>query len=170
MRFVVGCNLEDFKSYYDTTLGRLDEVEEYWVSKNPSHLIVWEERGRIIGHAIWHETDTEEHRKGDLRDREDREILQKLLGGKKSFIELHEIWLKEEYRGKGYGKMFFEYFEEFVRAKGYNQIVFYAYHPAAIAICRKRGYREAYGLRLAVHGGGVQTCFVFCLSLKAKKD
>lgn len=170
MRFLVGHNLEDFRKYYNKTLGRLEGAEQYWVAKNPSYLIIWEEKGRIIGHALWHETNTEEHRRGDPRDKEDREILRNLLGGKKEFVELHEIWLREEHRGKGYGKLFFEFFEEFVRNRGYEQIVVYAYHPAAIAICRKRGYKEAYGLELAAHKGKVQTCFVFSLSLKNKKD
>ena len=112
---------------------------------------MWKENNEIIGHAIWHETNTEEHRKGDPRDEEDREILKKLLGGKKDFVELHEVWLIEKHRGKGYGKRFFEFFEEFTRNKGYNSIVFYAFHPAAIAICRQRGYKEDYLKKEAEH-------------------
>ena len=33
-------------------------------------------------------------------------------------------------------------FEVFIRNKAYGSIVHYADHPAAIAICRKRDYRE----------------------------
>jgi hypothetical protein len=40
------------------------------------------------------------------RDKEDTQALKKLLGGKKDFVELHEIWLIKEYRGRGYGEMF----------------------------------------------------------------
>jgi GNAT superfamily N-acetyltransferase len=106
---------------------------------------VWRQNNEIIGDAIWHETSTDEHREGDPRDREDREILRKLCGGKKdNIVELHEIWLIKKYRGKGYGKRFFEFFEVFIGRKGYDSFVYYADHPAALAICRKRGYKEDY--------------------------
>jgi len=151
MKLVVGCDLEEFKRYYkingyagELGTGDLGITEEKIVTKNPSHLIVWRENNKIIGHSIWHETNTEEHRKGEPRDKEDREILEKLLGGKKDFVELHEIWLMKEYRGKGYGKRFFDFFEEFVRNRGYDSIVYYADHPAAITICRQRGCKEDY--------------------------
>jgi len=146
MKFIVGCDLEKFKTYYKRSgRGDLGVTEEKIITANPSHLIVWREDNNIIGHAIWHETNTEEHRKGAPRDKEDREILENLLGEKKAdFIELHELWLLEEYRGRGYGKKFFDFFEEFMRKKGYDKIVHYADHPAAIAICRQRGYREGY--------------------------
>jgi hypothetical protein len=29
-----------------------------------------------------------------------------------------------------------------MKGKGFDDIVFYAHHPAALAICRKRGYKE----------------------------
>jgi GNAT superfamily N-acetyltransferase len=152
LEFVVGCELEEFKEYYrrngfagEQGTGELGIAEEKIISQDLAHLIVWRESNEIIGYAIWHETSTDEHRKGDPRDREDREILRKLCGGKKDNIaELHEIWLMKEYRGKGYGKKFFEFFEEFIRRKGYYSFVYYADHPAALAICRKRGYAEDY--------------------------
>jgi GNAT superfamily N-acetyltransferase len=148
----VGCELEEFKEYYrrngfagEQGTGELGITEEKIISQDPAHLIVWRENNKIIGYAIWHEASTDEHRKGDLRDREDREILRKLCGGKKdNIVELHEIWLTKEYRGKGYGKRFFKFFEEFIRGKGYDSFVYYADHPAALAICRKRGYAEDY--------------------------
>ena len=166
MKFVVGCDLNEFKSYHCRTVGPLGETEEYWVTKDPSHLIVWKEDNEIIGHAIWHETSIEEHRKGEPRDKEDREILKKLLGRKKDFVELHEVWLDKKHRGKGYGKKFFEFFEKFIANRGYDSIVYYAYHPAAVAICRKRGYKEAYGLQEKGIEGELQTMYVFYLSLK----
>lgn len=76
MKFVVGCDLEEFRGYYRTledlhnyyrTLGlpinvvEIDGAEEYWVTKDPSHLIVWRKNNEIVGHAIWHETKTDEH-------------------------------------------------------------------------------------------------------------
>jgi GNAT superfamily N-acetyltransferase len=160
MKFVVGCNLEEFKKYYgtleglhnflkeqevsDARFGELGAVEESIIRTNSSHLIVWTEDNEIVGHAIWHPSSTDEHRKGDPRDKEDVELLRRLLGRKKDFVELHEIWLKEEHRRKGYGRKFFEFFEDFIRKKGYDSIVYYADYPAALAICRKRGYREAF--------------------------
>ena len=152
MRFVVGCGLDEFKEYYKTNgfageqgTGELGITEEEIVTQDPAHVIVWRENNEIIGDAIWHETSTDEHRKGDPRDREYREILSKICGGKKdNIVELHEIWLRKKYRGKGYGKRFFEFFEEFIGKKGYDSIVYYADHPAALAICRKRGYTEDY--------------------------
>jgi len=159
VEFVVGCDLEEFKRYAEKDGVRADlEVLEKVLPKDASSLIVLKEGDKIIGHAIWHETNTEEHRKGDPRDKEDRRILEKLLGGKKSFVELHEVWLIEAYRGKGYGKEFFEFFEEFMKRRGYDAIVFYADHPAALAICYKRGYKEDYLKKMAE--------YVFYLPLK----
>ena len=163
MKFVIGCDFDEFKEYwsrngYDGDLNHLINV----VIKDSSQLIVMEDNGKIVGHAVWHETNTEEHRKGDARDKEDREALEKLLCGKKDFVELHEIWLIKEHRGRGYGERFFDFFEEFMKSKGYLDIVFYAHHPAALAICRKHGYKEGAYLK----GLGE---YVFHLSLKNKQ-
>jgi len=174
VRFVIGCDLKEFKEYYknngihnyfrtlrlaDTKFGQLGAVEEEIIKKDPSHLIVWRENDEIIGDAIWHESSTDEHRKGDPRDKEDRVILRRLLRGRKdNIVELHEVWLKKKHRGKGYGKKFFEFFEKFVKMKGFDSIVYYTDNPAAIAICRKRGYKEDYLEKEKWH--------IFCLSLK----
>jgi len=175
MRIVVGCDLEEYKRYYrtlddlhnyfrtlgltDVTFGELGSTEEEIIKRDPSHLIVWRENGKIVGHGVWHETNTEEHRQGDPRDKEDREVLEKLLSGKKDFVELHEIWLMKEYRGKGQGKRFFEFFEEYMKSRGYDSIVYYADHPAAITICRQRGCKEDYLKSIGEH--------VFYLSLRS---
>ena len=164
MEFVVGCDLEEFKEYYrrneytgEQGTGELGITEEEIVTKDSSHLIVWRKNNEIIGHTLWHHTSTEEHRKGDARDKEDREILRTLLGGKKDkIVELHEIWLRKEHRGKGYGNKFFEFFEEFIKSRGYDSIVYYADHPAAIAICRNRGWRVGFLVN--------EKWYVFCLS------
>jgi hypothetical protein len=73
-----------------------------------ARLIVWKENDKIVGHSVWHESSTEEHRRGDPKDKEDREALKKLLGGKKNFVELHETRLIKEYREKGYGNQFLD--------------------------------------------------------------
>lgn len=156
MEIVVGCDLEEFKRYYKRLaedkewqgiFGFTEEPDTSWekvLVENPTQLIVMRENNEIIGHLIWHESNTDEHRKGDSRDEEDKQILRRLLGGKKDFIELHEIWLRQKHRGKGYGNQLFEFFEDFMRKKGYYSIVYYADHPAALAICRKRGYKEGF--------------------------
>ena len=157
MEIVVGYDLEEFKRYYKKlaldkewigTFGFTEELDTRWekvLVENPDLLLVWRDNDRIIGHATWHETSTDEHREEDPRDREDRGVLRELCGGKKdNMVELHEIWLRKKYRGKGYGKRFFEFFEDFIRKKSYDSIVYYADHPAAIAICRNRGWKEGF--------------------------
>lgn len=173
MRIDVGCDLEEYKEYYktlddlhnyfrtlgltDVTFGELGSTEEEIIKRDPSHLIVWRENDEIIGHAVWHKASTDEHKEGDPRDREDREVLRELCGGKKdNIVELHEIWLRKKYRGKGYGKRFFEFFEKFIRKKGYDSIVYYADHPAAITLCRDRGWKEGFLEKI--------NWYVFCLS------
>ena len=173
MRFVIGCDFEEFSKYLAkigqyAAEGQLKKLKAY-IDGNLFNLIVIRENDEIIGHAIWHETDTEEHREGDPRDKEDKEILLGFFGGKKDFVELHELWLTKEHREKGYGERFFDFFEEYIQNKGYDSIVFYAFHPAAIHICRKRGYKEAYGLKEAGPYGEIETCYAFCLQLQKKQ-
>jgi len=176
MDFVIGCDLEEFKKYYKTlrdlhdyyktlglqgvSVGELGVQEEYWIKKDPSHLIVWREGNEIVGHAIWHETSTDEHKKGDPRDEQDKQILRELLGGTKdNIVELHEIWLRKKYRGRGYGNRFFEFFEAFCRKRRHDSIVYYTDNNAAIAICRKRGCKEGFLEKENWH--------VFCFLLSA---
>jgi len=171
MRFLVDCNVdEEYRKYLRKIAFYKEEDNvrnlEAFIKAKLFHLIIWKANGEIIGHAIWHESNTEEHRKGDARDQEDREILERLLGRKKNFVELHEVWLTKEHRGKGYGKEFFEFFEQFIVNSGYDSIAYYAYHPAAITICRQRGYQEAYGIEETGLEGEKEICHVFCLSLK----
>jgi GNAT superfamily N-acetyltransferase len=160
MKFVIGYDFDEFEKYYktlndlhdyfrtigltDVTFGQIGDIEKLLIKTDPSHLIVWKQNNEIIGHAIWHESSTDEHRKGAPRDKEDKQTLTHLIGTKKTFIELHEIWLKTKHRRKGYGKKFFQFFENFTTKQGYNSIIYYTDNPAAIAICRKRGYKEAY--------------------------
>lgn len=156
MRIVVGSDIEEFKRYYKKlaedkewqgTFGFTEELGTSWervLVENPAQLIVVRDNDEIIGHLIWHESNTEERRKGDPRDEENKRILRELLGEKKDFIELHEIWLRQKQRGKGYGTKIFEFFEEFLQKRGYHSIIYYADHPAALNICRKRGYKEGF--------------------------
>lgn len=77
MRIVVGCDLEEFKKYYKKlaedkewrgTFGWSKELGESWekvLAEKPSLLIVMKENDEIIGHIVWHESSTEEHRKGE---------------------------------------------------------------------------------------------------------
>jgi len=61
-------------------------VEMKYVAEDPSHLILWKDGEMILGHAIWHESTTYEHRKGVPRDQEEKRLLKELLGGKPSQI------------------------------------------------------------------------------------
>ncbi len=158
VRFVVGCDLEEFRRYYrtlddlhdyykarglsDVVYGELGKVEEGIIKRDPHHLIVWREVDEILGHAIWHESSTEEHRKGVARDEDDKRLLRELLGGRRDFVELHEIWLRTKFRGRGHGERFFDFFEDLIKKRGYGSIAYYTDNAAGSAICRKRGYTE----------------------------
>jgi len=170
MRLVEGCDFQEFSKYLArigqyTAEGALERLRNS-LESGRVNLIVFREDHGIIGHAIWHESNTEEHRKGDPREKEDREILRRFMGKGKDFVELDELWLTVEHRGKGYGKQFFDFFEDYIRSKGYDSLVFYAFDPAAIAICRKRGYKEAYGVTAAEPYGNIETMYVFYLKLR----
>ncbi|MHA1931986.1 MAG: GNAT family N-acetyltransferase [Promethearchaeota archaeon] len=143
-----GYTLDEFRKEFINVSNILDTAEERIIKDDPSHLIAFIENQEILGWAIWHESSTTEHGEGDPRDEEDRKILEKLVSGKKDFIELHEFWLKKENRGKGYGNQFFEFFEKFLYDKGYKTIIYYADDPAAIALCRQRGYKEEFNEEL----------------------
>ena len=170
MRFAEGCDFREFSRYLAklgqyTAEGELDRLRRS-LESGRFNLIVFRENGEIVGHAIWHETNTEEHRKGEPREKEDKDILHGFLGKEKDFSELHELWLEKEDRGKGYGKLFFDFFEDYMRRRNYDSLVYYAFDPAAVAICRKRGYKEAYGLKEAGPYGKIETMYVFYLRLR----
>jgi GNAT superfamily N-acetyltransferase len=155
LRFEVGCDLDEFTRYQrnsgiheylkwvgvtDVVYGELGPIEVAHIERDPSHLIVWREGSEIIGHVIWHEERVDGFRLP--REEEVRMVLERLLGAKKNFVELHTVWLEEKHRGKGYGKRFFEFFGDFAKKRGFDSIVYYTGNLAAIGICRKRGYKE----------------------------
>ena len=159
--FSVGYEVEKFKEYYktlddlyeyyktrglrDSIIFELGEDERLHIERDNNHLIIWTDKGEIVGHNIWHETTTDEMTQGDTRDDDDRDTLRQLFGGEKdNLVELHELWLKTEHRGKGYGNQFFAFFEDFVSQNGFDGIVHYTDHPGVIALCRKRGYKEGF--------------------------
>jgi GNAT superfamily N-acetyltransferase len=81
---------------------------------------------------------------GDSCSEEDKQVLHQLFeGNKENLVELHEVWLKTEHRGKGYGNRFFEFFERFANKSGFDGIVYYSDNPSAISLCRKRRYKES---------------------------
>ena len=161
LRFIIGYDLEEFEPYYlslndlhtfyrtrglrETAINEFGEDERGHIESNPDHLIVWMVQDQIVGHTVWHETSTDEMTAGDPRYKEDRAILRKLFGGKReNLVELHEVWLRTEHRGKKHGHRFLEFFEDFVREKGFDGIVYYSDDVAAVALCRRRGYAEAF--------------------------
>ncbi|MBY8990817.1 MAG: GNAT family N-acetyltransferase [Candidatus Lokiarchaeota archaeon] len=168
MEFIVSYDLNEFERYYKTSWesipnreqASLDEFERDIILDNPSHLIVWKKRNRIIGNAIWHETYTDKHSEQDPRDDDDRKILEELIGKSRECVELHELWLKVEYRRKGYGKKFFSFFEKYLADFGFKYLIHYTDNENAMNICRKRGYKEGYGVK-----AGDYTWYVFALEL-----
>ncbi|MFX0054305.1 MAG: GNAT family N-acetyltransferase [Promethearchaeota archaeon] len=161
MEFIVGYDFNQFEEYYiglndlhsfyrtrglrKSKINELHDDERGHIESDPDHLIIWMAQGQIIGHTIWHETSTDEMTSGDPRDEDDRDALQKLFGGKReNLVELHEVWLRTEHRGKRYGHHFLDFFESFVRERGFDGIVYYSDDVAAIALCRRRGYAEAF--------------------------
>jgi GNAT superfamily N-acetyltransferase len=170
LTFVEGCDFEEFSKYLAklgqyTANGELEKLKRS-LDGGFLKLIVFREDSRLVGHAIWHEATTDEHRQGDPRDEVDRNILRGFLGGKGDLVELHELWVTEENRGRGYGKRFFDFFELYIRGKGYESLIYYAFHPAALRICRERGYREAYGVEECGPYGEKETSYVFYLKLR----
>ena len=153
VEFLHGCDAERFRDYYRMVLGEPGATELSIIDEDPQRLIVWLAGNAIVGHAIWHPSNTRAHPGGEPREPEDRSILEQGLGVFGDFVELHEVGLREDRRGRGYGSDFFEYFESMVKRLGYRHIVYYADHPAALAICRARGYRECYGVELDGVGG-----------------
>jgi GNAT superfamily N-acetyltransferase len=155
LRFEVGCDLEEYRKYQktsgihdylkwvgvtDVVYGELGPNEVAHIKRDPSHLIVWRENNEIIGHVIWHEERVDGFRFPG--EEEVRMVLERLLGEKKDFVELHKVWLEEKHRGKGYGKKFFEFFEDYAKKRGFDSIVYFSGNASAINICRKRGYKE----------------------------
>ena len=68
MKFMVGCDLSTFKKYYATCgRGDLDDIEEKILLDDLSHCILWMRGQEILGHTLWHECSTSEHRRGDPR-------------------------------------------------------------------------------------------------------
>lgn len=162
LEFLVGTvSIGEFMKYYSTLsdlhefyIGRTSrdsgefklEVEErFHLDNDIRHLIIWKDSTEIVGHCIWHETSTDEMTPGDPRDNDDKETLRALFGGQKeNLVELHELWLRTEHRGKGYGHQFFDFFESFVSQNGFDGIAHYSDYPGVLALCRKRGYKEAF--------------------------
>lgn len=161
MEFIVCYDLEEFEKYYktltdlhqyyrarkveDTTFSEIGSDERTHIESDPDHLIVWVEHGVIIGHCVWHETSTEEHSPGNPRSDDEIEFYRGLFEGKRTnLVEMHEVWLKSEFRGSGYGEQFFSFFEEFARKRDFEGLVYYTDNQAAIKLCQRRGYREAF--------------------------
>jgi len=169
MEFVEGCDFDEFRRYLARLRQYAGEGELERLKRNLEtgrfHLIVFRENSKIIGHAIWHESTTEEHSMGSPRGETDRQILGGLMGKGKEFVELHELWLTTRYRRRGYGKRFFDFFESYMRKKGYREVIYYAFNPAAVRLCRKRGYPEAYGVNEAGPYGKGVTDYIFYIKL-----
>jgi len=166
MEFIVGYDINDFiqlikkviqnSAEYQKLgnrfeLGGLEPFEEEFLRDDPTQLIVWGDNQEVYGWIIWHPSRVKDHGDSTPRDDTDMKILTNLIGENEEFIELHELWLREEYRGKGYGAKIFDFFENFVLERGFKHFVYYAFNPAATHLCRKRGYREEFNEQLQWH-------------------
>jgi GNAT superfamily N-acetyltransferase len=158
--FSHGGDIEELRSYLNRIGLTLGSTEEKLIQEKKERLIIWKDEDEIIGHSIWHISNSKKHPDGEPREENDRNLLEKKLKVIGDFIELHEIWLSNDHRGRGYGTRFFEYFENMIKRKGYNIIVYYANHPAALAICRNRGYKEAFGVELDGMNGKTNRFYV----------
>ena len=118
-----GYTFSELRKEYIDEFGNSGEDDEEFLKEDPSRLIVMLEDKKIIGWAIWHESNTREHQPGYSRGAEDIKILEDLANGYHEIIELHELWLKKDHRGKGYGTQFFDFFEKFVLEKGFSRII-----------------------------------------------
>ena len=163
--FSHGGDIEELRAHLESLGLSLGPTEERLIKEKPERLIMWRDNGMLVGHAIWHISSTKQHPDGEPREPDDRQILEEELEVAGDFIELHEIWLSDTYRGRGYGSEFFEYFENMVKEKGYNAIVYYADHPAAMSICFKRGYMHAFGVELDGITGERARYYVFAKRL-----
>ena len=156
LTFVIGYDYEEFRNYYrtlkslhdyyvelalpDVIYGDIGPTDEGHIKEDATHLIVWKENDEIVGHAVWHEHSTENYKNPEAK--EALEVLEFLLGDERDFIELHEVWLREDHRGKGFGVQFFDFFENYIRKRFGRPILFYTDTPAAVALCKMRGYTE----------------------------
>jgi ribosomal protein S18 acetylase RimI-like enzyme len=139
--FSHGGDVEKLRAHLESLGLSLGATEERLIRENSESLILWRENDVLMGHAIWHKSNTKQHPDGTPREPDDQRILEEELRVEGDFVELHEIWLSDTYRGIGYGSKFFEYLEHMVKERGYRAIVYYADHPAAMGICLKRGAR-----------------------------
>ena len=146
--FSSGGDIEKLTTHLKSIGLKLGQTERRLIAETPERLILWYYSDQIVGHAIWHSSNTKIHPDGEPRDPEEKKILEQELEVEGDFIELHEIWLADEYRGRGFGSEFFKYFENVVTSKGFKVIVYYADDPTALNICLKRGYKKAWGVDL----------------------
>ncbi|MFH1180764.1 MAG: GNAT family N-acetyltransferase [Candidatus Bathyarchaeota archaeon] len=146
--FSHGGDIEELRTHLESLGLGLGATEERLIGEKPERLILWRDNDVLVGHAIWHVSNTKQHPGGEPRGLEDRRILEDDLNVVGDFIELHEIWLSDDYRGRGYGSRFFEFFEDMVKEMGYDAVVYYADHPAAMSICLRRGYSQSFGVEL----------------------
>lgn len=103
VEFSHGGDIEELRVHLEGLGLGLGLTESRLIEENPDHLIMWRDVGVLVGHTIWHPSNAKVHPDGEEREAEDRRILEEELSVVGDFIELHEIWLSDDHRGKGYG-------------------------------------------------------------------
>ena len=134
MRLDVGCDLDEFRRYQrksgiheylksvgvtDVVYGELGPIEVTHIERDPSHLIVWREGSEIIGHVIWHEERIEGFR--EPGEEEVREVLERLLGEKRDFVEFHRVWLEKSIGERGMARNSLSFSKTLLRKEGLTQ-------------------------------------------------
>ena len=59
VHFELGCDIAEFRKYYETVQENPSGIETMLIKQNPEHPIIWREGTEIINHAIWHLTSTD---------------------------------------------------------------------------------------------------------------
>ncbi len=79
VEFRHGGDVEELRQHLETHGLSLDPTERRLVTENPEQLIMWRDEGVLVGHTIWHASNTRVHPDGEEREVEDRRILEKEL-------------------------------------------------------------------------------------------
>ncbi len=122
-------------------LGRGPGICDYGARPSgPPHLMIC--RGKdVIGHVIWGGAGIDDAGRRLSEDGR-REVLAMLPDDRKGYLELREIWLRSEYRGRDYELKILRLFEDFARGRGHAAIVAMPRDGATVSLLRNAGYEE----------------------------
>ena len=96
VEFSHGGDIDELRNHLERLGLSLGSTEERLIREKPERLILWRDEGELVGHTIWHASNTKTHPDGEPREPDDRRILEGQLNVMGDFIELHEIWLSDD--------------------------------------------------------------------------